>query len=122
MGKIIKPLLNEDGTQVVSFAKAGDWYVEGHTYYLWEGFPSEELMPIYYEEKWKPADEELYCYYHFNCDLITMGHNCGSTMDIFNIKIGNCFKTHAEAKDINNILKILDNMKKYYQDKQQEGK
>lgn len=124
MTKIIKPKLNPDGTQVIDFAKAGDWYVEGYQYYLWEGFRSEELMPIYYEEKWKPKEDEFYWFYCFSFSnpVCTVFNSSNIYDDTKRLSLDNCFQTKEEAEDINNILKVLDNMKKYYQEKQEEAK
>lgn len=129
MSKIIKPKVNEKGEPVIDFVKKGDWYFTyGDTlrnFAEWiPANPSIDKVPIYYAEEWRPKVNENYWY----CRLHSIG--CLSTQympsvsndDKLRISAGNCFQTQAEAEDVNNILKVLDNMKKYYEGKLTEVK
>ncbi len=122
MSKIIKPLLNEDGTQVKRKLQKGEWffrlidnaYVECSTP---EIFVS--IYPIYYAEDWKPKEDERYYYYniHFCYEISTYCTN--NLFDKMNIETGNCFRTEEEAEQAD-IQQILENLKQYYKNK--EGK
>ena len=126
MTKIIKPLLNADGTQVQRLPQKEDWY---YIYSIGEFRKCDSIycnivVPIYYEEKWKPKENEFYWFYCFSFSnpVCTVFNSSNIYDDTKRLSLGNCFQTKEEAEDINNILKVLDNMKKYYQDKQQEAK
>ena len=121
MDKIIKPLLNEDGTQVIRIVKKGDWYYLPYLKTYKECLVDSIVFtaePIYYEEKWEPKEGELYWFYNFHYENAII-YKRNSYMDALNLVVGNCFQTKAEAEDINNILTVLDNMKAYYQKKQE---
>lgn len=122
MSKIIKPLLNADGTQVRRPIKVGEYYYS----FSWDEYEQcKESMegavyPIYYAEQWYPYENEKY--YYYNLHLSEAIRTFYSENDLFhkmNIKIGNCFRTKEEAEQAD-IQQILDNLKEYYKNK--EGK
>jgi len=119
MDKIIKPLLNEDGTQVIRKIKNGEWYFNNDRFLEWCNSIDDSTLkyPIYYAEEWMPEENENYWYYSFDdyTNYTTKYQPNCSKSDRRRISIGNVFKTQEEAMDIKNILKIFDNMKKYYQ-------
>lgn len=124
MSKIIKPKLNPNGSQVIDYAKKGDWYfIYGYNFGEWSSAnPSMDKVPIYYAEEWRPKKNEAYYYFHLQTEkpLSTIMYN--DDVDTHNLKFGNYYQTLKEAENPENILKVLDNMKKYYQDKPQEAK
>lgn len=123
MEKIIKPLLDENGQHIRRRLKEGDWYWEiaMKIFRIWDLNTSANEYFIYYEEKWKPKEGEFYWFYNFLYEN-AIEYKRNSYTDALNLRLGNCFQTKEEAENITNILKVLDNMKKYYQDKQQEVK
>ena len=125
MSKIIKPLLDENGQHIRRELKEGDYYWgSGSETFIRYNLGTSELEHfVYYEEKWKPKENEIYWYYCFTNyrPIATYFNSYRTYKDKERVEIGNCFKTSKEAGDINNILKVLDNMKEYYQ-KQREVK
>ena len=126
MTKIIKPLLDENGCHIKRPIKVGEYYYSllEDDYVLCKTKGRTLNYHIYYEEKWKPKEDEFYWFYCFSFSnpVCTVFNSSNIYDDTKRLSLGNCFQTKEEAEDINNILKVLDNMKKYYQDKQQEGK
>ena len=126
MTKIIKPLVNADGTQVVRKLQKGDWHLTSGTnhYTEWTNEESYSIFAIYYAEEWKPKEGGFYWFYCFSFSkpVCTVFNSSNIYDDTKRLSLGNCFKTKAEAEDVNNILTVLDNMKKYYQDKHTEAK
>ena len=120
MSKIIKPLLNEDGTQVKRALKKGEWYysIVHCDYAQWYKDTCEFQYLVYYEEKWKPKENEFYWFYNFLIEK-AINYKRNTYTDVLSVEVGNCFQTEEEAEDINNILTVLDNMKAYYQKKQE---
>lgn len=119
---IIKPKVNPDGSQVIDFAKKGDWYFNTYRFLEWSfAISSIDKVPIYYAEEWRPkVENERYWNYSFHplCSNISDSNLfLNSKADQSRILFGNCFQTQAEAEDVNNILKVLRNMEKYYEDK-----
>ena len=119
MSKIIKPLLNEDGTQVVRELQEGEYYydTEDYKYIYWDLKSSNAKFAIYYAEEWRPEGGETYFYYHLQKEQTFETKMYNDDTDTYNLKFKNIFQTQAEAEDINNILKVVDNMKKYYEQK-----
>jgi len=121
MSKLIKPLLNDDGTQVRRKLLKGDWYyMESIDKY--EEWVSEEVSSIttciYYAEDWKPKEDELYYYYSIHhCEPILSWYNENILKHKINIAINNCFRTKQEAEQAD-IQQILDNLKEYYKNKE----
>lgn len=120
MNKIIKPLLDENGQHIRRKLKEGDYYwgTGSKTFIRYNLGTSELEHFVYYEEKWKPKENEFYWFYNFLIEKANI-YKRNTYTDVLNLAVGNCFKTKAEAEDINNILTVLDNMKAYYQKKQE---
>jgi len=123
MSKIIKPLLNADGTQVKRKLQKGEWYfrllddayVECSTPEIFSS-----IYPIYYAEDWKLKENEMYYYYNFHfCEVISTYHT-NNLFDKTNIATDNCFRTREEAEQAD-IQTILDNLKTYYKKKNKEA-
>lgn len=123
MSKIIKPLLNEDGTQVVRELQEGEYYydTEDYKYIYWNLKSSNAKFAIYYAEEWRPEENEIYWYFSFddNTAYSTNYNPEFSGLDRQRILIGNFFESEEQAN--NNIIKVLDNMKKYYEEKLKGG-
>ena len=117
MDKIIKPLLDENGQHIRRKLKEGDYYwAEGLKTFIQYKFWTSELEHfVYYEEKWKPKENEFYWFYNFLYEN-AIEYKRNSYTDALNLAVGNCFQTKEEAEDITNILTVLNNMKKYYID------
>lgn len=120
MNKIIKPLLDENGQHIRRKLKEGDYYWgTGSKTFIQYNFGTSELEHfVYYEEKWKPKENEFYWFYNFLIEKANI-YKRNTYTDVLSVEVGNCFQTKAEAEDINNILTVLDNMKAYYQKKQE---
>ena len=120
MNKIIKPLLDENGQHIRRKLKEGDYYWDKdlNKYVYWHINTSVMDYFVYYEEKWKPKEGEFYWFYNFLYEN-AIEYKRNSYTDALNLAVGNCFQTKAEAEDIDNILTVLDNMKAYYQKKQE---
>lgn len=125
MSKIIKPKLNPDGSPVIDFVRFNDWYFSNISDELsqWkiEHQSSDSQMPIYYAEEWRPKENEIYWYFSFddNTAYSTNYNPEFSGLDRQRILIGNFFESEEQAN--NNIIKVLDNMKKYYEEKLKGG-
>jgi len=125
MSKIIKPLLNADGTQVKRKLVKGDWYymesIDKYEEWVWEEVSSITTC-IYYAEEWKPKQGEYYCFIRYwNNGEVTVSRYSPNvdSVDKLNAEIGNGFRTKEEAEQAD-IQQILDNLKEYYKNK--EGK
>ncbi len=122
MNKIIKPLLDENGQHIRRKLKEGEYYWDKdlNKFIYWNMNASAMEYFVYYEEQWKPKQNEYYWFYNFLYEN-AIEYKRNSYTDATNLAVGNCFQTKEEAENITNILKVLDNMKEYYQ-KKQEGK
>jgi len=121
MSKIIKPLLNEDGTQVKRKLVKGDWYyldaIDKYEEWVWEEVSPKNIC-IYYAEKWKPKENDKYYYYNvYFGEAISTYYVEDSLFHQINIETGNCFRTREEAEQAD-IQVILDNLKQYYKNKE----
>ena len=122
MSKIIKPLLNEDGTQVKRPIEVGEYYYS----LLYDDYAQCEteregiVYLIYCEEKWKPKEHEMYYFFDLYYCEINIRNYCNLPVDNMNIEIGNYFRTKEEAEQAD-IQVILDNLKEYYKNKNKEG-
>jgi hypothetical protein len=122
MSKIIKPLLNADGTQVKRKLVKGDWYysfaLDNFSQWYQDGSAFEYL--VYCEDKWKPKENEMYYYCSFHhCGVVSTYYSNDYLFHRTNIVIGNCFRTRKAAEQAD-IQVILENLKQYYKNK--EGK
>ena len=125
MSKIIKPKLNPDGSPVIDFVRFNDWYFSNIFDELlqWkiEHQSSDSKMPIYYAEEWRPKKSETYFYYHLQKERAFETKMYNDDTDTYNLKFENYFQTLQEATEVSNILKVIDNMKKYYEEKLKGG-
>jgi hypothetical protein len=122
MSKIIKPLLNEDGTQVKRPIVVGEYYhsLLCDDYLQWKTKETTVSYLIYYAEDWKPKENEMYYYFNFLHNFVGTNYYCSFTSDQIYIEIGNCFRTREEAEQAD-IQTILDNLKTYYKKKNKEA-
>jgi len=123
MSKLIKPLLNEDGTQVKRKLVKGDWYymesIDKYEEWVWEEVSLINTC-IYYAKDWKEKEGEEYHYFNVMQNRVySTYYDSRYFTDRLNIETGNCFRTKEEAEQAD-IQQILENLKQYYKNK--EGK
>lgn len=127
MKKIIKPKVNEKGEPIVKHLEKEEWFWDNSKREFQEWLLPElsrDIAPVYYDESWKPSENEHYYYYKFTFGVIQIEitkYLPGiSLMDRFNILTGNCFETQSDAKNNLNtdlVIEILTKQTKYYQNK-----
>lgn len=125
MKKIIKPKVDKDGAPIIDFLSYGDYAFTGfkdNPYYMWESkFPNNQPVPIYYEENLTPKVGERYYACNIYGGAVIKCINENDAGDLKYFKFDNCFSTEEEANDVKNILKVLKNMEKYYENKIKEN-